>query len=855
MIGQVVSHYRILEQLGEGGMGVVYKAEDLRLGRKVALKFLPAQATRAEEARERFLQEARHASSLDHPNIAAIHAIEEGPDGGLFIVMALVEGRSLRDRLRRGPLPWTLALPILEQVLAALAHAHARGLVHRDIKPANIMLGPRDEVKVVDFGLAKAIGSEGLTRTGVVMGTVQYLSPEQVGGKPVDPRSDLWAAGMVLHEMLTGHAAFRGDGLEATFAAILHGDFVPPSAEVPGIPPALDFIVARALERDPRLRYPTAERFLQDLKDLEGGATATLPMAGSGGEPTTRSLRPARAGRGWVLGAALAVAAGLVAYVGWRHSRPAVLLDTRVAVVPFEDRTGDPAKALLGRQAAERVCEAITQTGVAEAAQDPAALPFDEGTGGRALQAVAERHRAGLVVTGAYHLEGGDIQVQARIYDARLGKVVALVKPEHGPAGGADAVLQAAAQRLAGGVAGRILDPYLDPERVSIPPRPEAYREWLLGWELYWNARPGAEACFEKAAALDPELEVGRVPIAFIRAQAGDHDGVRTQFDRLDRGLERMSALDRCIVENGRAWLEGRSEAALGPIREAARIAPGSPLVNHQHAFTALYTNHFEEAVAAASRPIRWDRLVNPRVPIGADTQAILAWAQHLLGRYGDERGTAERALAVYPEQARLKAHRAWAAVGEGRVGEAERLGRELSSTAPVSALEVAMDLRVHGHGEASRRVAAEALAGLDRKGAGAAGAEDPAAGRRMLALALAGRLEESLAAAEGLLRKHPGQPGLLGHAGMMAADLGRREEARRRLAELAALPAKDTQGRLLLMRARVAARLGETGTALALLQQATAEGQQLGNVRHLDWAFEGVLRDPGFQAFLQPRP
>lgn len=852
MIGQVLSHYRILEQLGEGGMGVVYKAEDLRLGRKVALKFLPPQATRAEEARERFLQEARHASSLDHPNIAAIHAIEEGPDGGLFIVMALAEGRSLRERLSLGPMPWTQALPIIGHVLEALAHAHARGLVHRDIKPANIMLGPRDDVKVVDFGLAKAIGSEGLTRTGVVMGTVLYLSPEQVGGKPVDPRSDLWAAGMVLYEMLTGHAAFRGDGIEATFAAILHGDFVPPSAEVPGIPPALDFIVARALERDPRVRYPTAERFLQDLKALEGGATATLALAGGGGEPTTRSLRPVRSRRWWILGPVLA-AAGAVAYLGWRKSQPEVLLDTRVAVVPFEDRTGDPAKAILGRQAAERVCEAITQTGVAEAAQGSAPLPYDESAGGRrALQALAERNRAGLVVTGAYHLEGGDIQVQARIYDARLGKVVALVKPEHGPAGGADAVLQAVAQRLAGGVAGRILDPYLDPERVSIPPRPEAYREWLLGWELYWNARPGAEACFEKAAALDPDLEVGRVPIAFIRAQAGDPDGVRAQFTQLDRGLERMSSLDRCIVENGRAWLEGRSEAALGPIREASRIAPGSPLVNHQHAFTALYTNHFEEAVAAASRPIRWDKLVNPRVPIGADTQAILAWAQHLLGRYGDERRTADRALAVYPEQARLKAHRAWAAAGEGRPEEAERLGRELTATAPVSALEVAADLRVHGHRDASRRVAAEALAGLDRKGAAT---EDPAAGLRMVALALAGRLEESLGVAEDLLRKHPGQPALLGHAGMMAADLGRREQARRCLAELEALPAKDTQGRLLLMRARIAARLGEARTALVLLQEATAEGQQLGNVRHLDWAFEGVLRDPGFQAFLQPRP
>jgi serine/threonine protein kinase len=376
MIGQVLSHYRILEQLGEGGMGVVYKAEDLRLGRAVALKLLPLQATRAEEARERFRLEARNASSLDHPNIAAIHAIEETDEGQLFIVMALVQGQSLRDLLRKGPLPWERAVAIAVQVLAALGHAHAKGLVHRDIKPANIMVGVHDEVKVVDFGLAKAAGTEGLTRTGVVMGTAQYLSPEQVGGKPVDPRSDLWAVGIVLYEMLTGRPAFRGEGLEATLAAILHGAFTPPSELAPEVPKALDFIVARALERDPRLRSPSAERFRQDLLDLASEATATLQILSERPMSRTLPLGTSRRRWGWtagVLGALALLAVGISAW--FRTSRVRPTPENRVAVAVLEDRTGAPGHALLGRLLVPPPGTRITNPALRRSAAPPPGPP------------------------------------------------------------------------------------------------------------------------------------------------------------------------------------------------------------------------------------------------------------------------------------------------------------------------------------------------------------------------------------------------------------------------------------------------------------------------------------------------
>ncbi len=861
MIGQTISHYRILEKLGEGGMGVVYMAEDLKLGRQVALKLLPALATTNEEARQRFIQEARHASSLDHPSICAIHAIEETSEGGLFIVMALCEGRSLRECLHEGSLSLERAVKIQLQILAALGHAHARGLVHRDMKPANVMVNDRDEVKVVDFGLAKVAGSEGLTRTGIVMGTAQYLSPEQVGGKPVDPRSDLWSAGMVFYQMLTNRPAFQGDGIEATLAAILHAEPEPPSTLVPTLPRSLDTIMATALQKDPQHRYPNAERFREALLAMDSDATATLPLTLGKWWSRDRNSphpKPTAAHRWrWAGGA---VAGILLLSVGYlmiqRFRKPVVLHENKVAVALFENRTGDPAQDLLGRLAAERVSEAIAQTGAAETVPLIASLPLadtEDPSGSEALRLFAERTGAGLIITGAYQVAGDELQVQARLFDANLRKVVALVKPEIGPRSHPDEVLGAVAQRLASGVAGRILDPYLDPERVVIPPKYPAYREWLVGWELYWNSRPGAQERFETAAQLDPELVVGRAAIAFIRFQQGDFDGVRAQLALLDQSMDRMNTLDRSMVENTRAWLEGHHEAALGPIREAARLAPGSPLVNHQHAYTALYTNHCAEAVAAATRPIHWEKMVNARVPVGADTGAILAWSYHLLGQYDQELESARKTLEVYPESAKVKAHRAWAAVGLGRTEEAEGLARDLITQSPDSALEVAMDLRLHGHAEASKHLAGEVHASIQRKLDTETNSE-VLQFLRMESLYLAGRLVESQAAAEAILRLNPNQLDTLCRKGIVAADLGKVEEARTVMAQLARLPRKDKLGRVSLMQARILSRLGEREQALALLREATSEGQNLGNARHMDVAFETMKGYPPFDEFIRPK-
>jgi serine/threonine protein kinase len=216
MIGQTISHYKILEKLGEGGMGVVYKAEDTKLGRKVALKFLPPYLTRDSEAKTRFTQEAKAASALDHPNVCTIYEVGETGEGQLFIAMACYEGEILKERIARGPLPLEEAIDIAQQIGRGLTKAHAKEIVHRDIKPANIFVTDDGLVKILDFGLAKLVGQTRLTRKGTTMGTVAYMSPEQAHSEEVDHRTDVWSLGVVLYEMVTGELPFRGEHEQAT---------------------------------------------------------------------------------------------------------------------------------------------------------------------------------------------------------------------------------------------------------------------------------------------------------------------------------------------------------------------------------------------------------------------------------------------------------------------------------------------------------------------------------------------------------------------------------------------------------------------------------------------------------------
>ncbi len=338
MIGRTISHYRILEKLGEGGMGVVYRAEDTTLKRAVALKFISTRALVDETARARFVHEAQAAAALDHPNIGTIHEIGEA-DGQLFIVMALVEGQSLGERIAEGPLPLATALDIALQVAEGLEAAHARGIVHRDIKPANILLTSRGQAKIMDFGLAASPELTQLTQPGTTLGTVAYMSPEQARGQSADGRSDLWALGVVLHEMLTGGRPFRGDGEQAVLRAVLNDPPPPVTGLRAGIPIEIDRILEKALAKDPRERYQHADELLADLRrvkrQIESGVAATVPLGATGAQRGRRWPRIA------LPMAVVIVAAALFATRPLFCDREALASPVPIAVIGFVNQTGD----------------------------------------------------------------------------------------------------------------------------------------------------------------------------------------------------------------------------------------------------------------------------------------------------------------------------------------------------------------------------------------------------------------------------------------------------------------------------------------------------------------------------------
>ncbi len=332
MIGQTISHYRISEKIGQGGMGEVYRATDTRLNREVALKVLPEAFADDPQRMGRFSREAQVLASFSHPNIAAIHGLEEA-DGKRALVMELVEGEDLSERIARGAIPLEEALPIALQIAEALEAAHEKGIIHRDLKPANIKITPEGNVKVLDFGLAKALEQERTpkeiansptltmqaTQAGIILGTAAYMSPEQARGKPVDKRADIWAFGCVLYEMLCSNRAFQGEDASDTMAAVLRAEV--DNDRLPSqIPPSIRRLLRRCLVKDPHQR-------IHDIADVRIEIQSVRADDESG--PLDRAEQPPALGLNWktVLTHALALFLGAVVAAVWsgaifRQSQP-----------------------------------------------------------------------------------------------------------------------------------------------------------------------------------------------------------------------------------------------------------------------------------------------------------------------------------------------------------------------------------------------------------------------------------------------------------------------------------------------------------------------------------------------------
>jgi tetratricopeptide (TPR) repeat protein len=557
LIDSVVGQYQVLARLGGGAMGVVYKARDTKLGRLVALKFLPPEWSHDEDAKQRFVREAQAASSTDHANICTVHDIQTTDDGRLFIVMAFYDGETLKQRLAQRPLAVQEALDIATQVADGLARAHAAGVVHRDIKPGNLML-TEDAVKIVDFGLATLAGSVQLTQAGSSMGTVTYMSPEQLRGLGATAQSDVWAVGVMLYEMLAGHPPFQGDYAEAISYAIRHETPPPLRAERPEIPEDVEQLVFRALHKDPAVRFASGRELARALRQVQGHSvpldlqTAVLDV--SHATAGARGRRP-RSWRGLATAALAAVAVGGLA--AWYVSRPPVR--TFVAVAPVANATGDktldPYRLALTleltRELAEsRNVQVLSYPRVLPTLQRVLADERDQAVA--AVQAAADASGAQVVVVPSLIYDSGALKARAELFDP---KGTAVGRVETAPL--VSSLVKDAAATLVGSLAVAV-DERLRQRRWTLAragARPMRFAS--LDAAKAFEAGLGAYGVGEYAAARDAFAEAAKedprhpLPVAWqsrVASLTGDRTTAAQAADLAESRLQGASPEDTAFV-------------------------------------------------------------------------------------------------------------------------------------------------------------------------------------------------------------------------------------------------------------------------------------------------------------------
>ena len=659
LIGQTVSHYEILERLGGGGMGVVYKARDLRLDRPVALKFLPPTLTGDTDARHRFIHEAKAASALQHDNVAVIHDVDEtpetfpGPAGGsggqIFIVMEYYEGETLKKTIGRGPLPVEMAVEYAVQTGEGLAEAHRCGIVHRDIKPANIMITRQGGVKIVDFGIALLLGMTRLTQEGTRVGTAHYMSPEQTRSEDVDCRTDIWALGVLLYEMLTGHPPFESAYEAALVYSILSTDPPPVSSRRPECPPALDDIIRRALRKDPADRYQKMEEMLGDLNALRQTRTAIA-------NPPPGQARTRRRFRRWQTGITVAAFAIALVFGGrillTRNAPETTPRVVKLGLLPVRNTTGKAEAGEWATRIRENLlptalngCEGvslISTSFLSEAHGLPAEVSSREAR--QRWYAEAGRAGADFVLEGSLIAEDSSYAFQVNLVDPATGDVRHSASARFaGGAGMGQAISQAACRMMF----------YLDLEVLHpdgdlkpwIPPRPvdiAAQHAFAEAASIMYTGETGGVRFLREALRIDSTFISPRVWLVRMRMSLGDSNEAKAHYAILTRLSPTASPFESALIEYAAASIARSARGRAHALGKALLFAPGNRILLINLAEERGEIGDFEGA-ASALEPVVGSSMYYP--PAYPD----FAHALVTLRRFGEARSALAAGLAMKP--------------------------------------------------------------------------------------------------------------------------------------------------------------------------------------------------------------
>jgi eukaryotic-like serine/threonine-protein kinase len=617
LLDQTVSHYHITEKLGGGGMGVVYGAEDLKLQRRVALKFLPEELVKDPRVLERFRREARAASQLNHPNICIIHDIEDN-DGHPFIVMELLEGESLKQRIRGTPLELDEILDIAVQVADALVASHAKGIIHRDIKPANIFLTKTGQVKVLDFGLAKLAreqvsNSDGnyedsLTQMGVIPGTAVYMSPEQARSEELDPRSDLFSFGVVLFEMATGKKPFAGNNVVTTLDAVLHQKPASPRTLNPTLPLELEAIIGKAMEKDRRNRYFTAAEMKSDLvklkRETESGLTRT--SASSPLRVVTNTFQTASYRQNYLLLGTMGVLITVLVTLGiwWiKHRSGGGFGGNRntIAVLPLQNITNDQNIDYLRFALADEIANVLAYTRSLDVRPSTSTRRF---TGADVdPQQVGHQLRVAVVLTGHYLLQGKKLLVTIEAIDVGSNRLLwqgTITSDAQDLISMQKQISSQVHQGLLpelGATAGFI-------EAGTKPKNQDAYDLYLRSLAISHDPEPNKAAIsvLEEAVGMDPSYAPAWESLGLRYYYDGSYaNGGASMFEKSNSAYERALALDPNLSAAAGNLIVNRVERGdLGKAYEQAKelVArrPQNATAHFTLAYVFRYAGMFEES-------------------------------------------------------------------------------------------------------------------------------------------------------------------------------------------------------------------------------------------------------------------